>query len=62
MAKKKKVRELVRLVSSAGTGYEYLISKNKRSTPDKIKLNKYDPRARKHVEFVEQKLPSPKKR
>ena len=62
MAKKKNVRELIRLVSTAGTGYEYVTSKNKRSTPDKLNFKKYDPRAKAHVEFKEQKLPSPKKR
>ena len=56
-----KVRDKIRLVSSAGTGYTYYTTKNKRTKPDKIKLMKYDPRARKHVEFVEAKMPNPKK-
>ena len=55
-------RDLIRLVSSAGTGYEYVTSKNKRTMQGKLKLMKYDPRVRKHVEFIEQKMPSPKKR
>lgn len=54
-------RELIRLVSSAGTGYEYVTSKDKRKMPGKLTLKKYDPRIRKHVDFVEQKMPSPKK-
>jgi large subunit ribosomal protein L33 len=55
------MRELIRLVSSAGTGYTYYTSKNKRTTPEKLKLKKYDPVVRKHVEFVEGKMPNPKK-
>ena len=54
------MRELVQLVSTAGTGYFYVTTKNKRTTTEKLKLKKYDPRARKHVEFVEKKMPNPK--
>ena len=54
-------RDLIRLVSSAGTGYTYYTSKNKRTKPEKLKLKKYDPVAKKHVEFVEAKMPSSKK-
>lgn len=50
------MREKIRLVSSAGTGYFYTTTKNKRKTPDKIKIKKYDPVVRKHVEFVEAKI------
>lgn len=52
------MREKIKLVSSAGTGYFYTTTKNKRSTPDKIKIKKYDPVVRKHVEFVEKKIKS----
>jgi large subunit ribosomal protein L33 len=52
----KAVREKIRLVSSAGTGYFYTTTKNRRTHPDKVKCMKYDPRVRKHVEFVEQKM------
>ncbi len=55
-------RDLIRLVSTAGTGYEYVTSKNRRTMPGKLKLKKYDPRAKKHVVFEEHKMPSPKKR
>lgn len=54
------MRELIRLVSTAGTGYHYYTSKNKRTKPEKLKIKKFDPVARKHVEFVEKKMPSPK--
>ena len=50
------MREKIRLVSSAGTGYFYTTTKNKRKTPDKLRIKKYDPKIRKHVEFVEAKI------
>ncbi|MEM1350067.1 MAG: 50S ribosomal protein L33 [Myxococcota bacterium] len=50
------MREKIKLVSSAGTGYFYTTMKNKRKTPDKLRLRKYDPKVGKHVEFVETKL------
>ncbi len=51
------MRELIQLVSTAGTGYFYTTSKNKTKTPDKLKFKKYDPKVRKHVLFEEKKLP-----
>jgi large subunit ribosomal protein L33 len=56
------MREKVRLVSSAGTGYAYYTDKNKTTTTDKLQFKKYDPRARKHVLFVEGKMPSHSKK
>jgi large subunit ribosomal protein L33 len=50
------MREKIKLESSAGTGYFYTTTKNKRTTPDKLELKKYDPVARKHVVFKETKL------
>jgi len=50
------MREKIKLVSSAGTGYFYTYKKNKRANPDKIRLKKFDPVVRKHVEFVEEKI------
>src|SRR5215204_2532823 len=47
---------LIKLVSTAGTGYFYTTKKNARSTTEKLNLKKYDPRARKHVEFKEAKI------
>ena len=47
---------LIKLVSSAGTGYFYTTKKNPRSTTEKLTLKKYDPKARKHVEFKEAKI------
>jgi large subunit ribosomal protein L33 len=47
------VRIQVRLVSTTGTGTVYLTSKNKRSTPGRLELRKYDKRVRRHVLFRE---------
>ena len=55
MAKKGK-REKIKLESTAGTGYFYTTTKNKKTTPGKLELKKYDPKARKHVLFKEKKL------
>jgi large subunit ribosomal protein L33 len=50
------MRDKIRLVSTAGTGFFYTTSKNKRNTPEKIELKKYDPVIRKHVAFKEAKI------
>lgn len=42
--------------SPAGTGYYYVTKKNARTMTDKLTLKKYDPVARKHVEFKEAKI------
>jgi len=52
----KSAREKIKLESSAGTGHFYTTSKNKKTTPDKLQLMKFDPRARKHVAYKETKL------
>jgi len=46
----------IKLVSSADTGYFYVAKKNSRTKTDKLVLKKYDPVARKHVEFRESKI------
>ncbi len=53
---KKSARLLIKLVSTARTGYFYVTEKNPRNTPWKLKLIKYDPKVNKHVLFEEQKL------
>ena len=50
------MREKVRMVSSAGTGHFYTTDKNKRTTPDKLEMKKYDPVVRKHVMYKEGKI------
>ncbi len=46
----------VRLNSTADTGYFYVTKRNTRSTTEKLSFRKYDPIARKHVEFREAKI------
>ncbi len=46
----------IRLNSTAGTGFFYVTKKNTRTMTDKLVLRKYDPVARKHVEFKEGKI------
>ncbi len=41
----------VKLVSTADTGYFYVTKKNSRTMTEKLNLKKYDPVAKKHVEF-----------
>jgi large subunit ribosomal protein L33 len=50
------MRDLIKLVSSAGTGHYYTTDKNKKNTPDKLVLKKYDPVIRRHVEYKEAKI------
>jgi len=50
------MRDKIKLVSTAGTGYYYTTDKNKRNTPDKLEFKKYDPKVRKHVLFKEAKI------
>jgi len=49
-------REKIKLESTAGTGHFYTTTKNKRTTPEKLEMVKYDPKARKHVAYKETKL------
>ena len=49
------IRPIIKLKSTAGTGYTYVTRKNKRNNPDRITLKKFDPIARKHVEFCEER-------
>ena len=50
------MREIIKLVSTAGTGHFYTTDKNSSSTPDKIEIKKFDPVARKHVVYKEEKI------
>jgi large subunit ribosomal protein L33 len=51
---KKGAREKVRLKSSESSEV-YWTFKNKRNTPDRMELSKYDKKLRKHVKFKEAK-------
>jgi large subunit ribosomal protein L33 len=50
------MRDKIKLVSSAGTGHFYTSTKNKTKKGEKLELKKYDPKARKHVNYKESKL------
>ena len=52
----KAVTTKIKLVSSADTGFYYVTKKNSRTKTEKIVKKKYDPVARKHVEFRESKI------
>ena len=49
-------REKIKLESTAGTGHFYTTDKNKKTTPEKLEMMKFDPVARKHVAFREAKI------
>ena len=46
----------IKLVSSADTGFFYVTKKNPRTQTEKLSFRKYDPVARKHVDFKEAKI------
>ena len=46
----------IKLLSTAGTGFFYVTKKNARTMTEKLVVKKYDPVARKHVEFKEGKI------
>ncbi len=48
--------QLIKMESTAGTGYFYVAKKNPRTLTEKLQFKKYDPVARKHVIFKETKL------
>jgi LSU ribosomal protein L33P len=50
------MREKIKLESTAGTGHFYTTTKNKKKTTEKLVLKKFDPVARKHIEYKETKL------
>ncbi|MBN2679556.1 50S ribosomal protein L33 [Acidithiobacillus montserratensis] len=50
------MRDKIKMVSTAGTGHFYTTTKNKKTTPDKLEMKKYDPKARKHVAYREDKI------
>ena len=48
----------IKLVSTEGTGFYYVTKKNPRNITEKMVFRKYDPVAKKHVEFKEAKIKS----
>jgi len=49
------LRPIIKLNSTAGTGFTYVTRKNRRNNPDRIVLKKFDPVVRKHVDFREER-------
>ncbi len=47
---------LIKMVSSADTGYYYVTKKNPRTQTEKMEMKKYDPVVRKHVVFKEGRI------
>ncbi|MCH8918564.1 MAG: 50S ribosomal protein L33 [Proteobacteria bacterium] len=54
MAKKSTI--VIKMESTAGTGYFYVAKKNPRTLTEKLEKRKYDPVVRKHVIFKEAKI------
>jgi len=52
----KPTTQLIKMVSTADTGYFYVTKKNPRTMTEKLSLRRYDPRVRKHVIFKESKI------
>ncbi|WP_214316984.1 50S ribosomal protein L33 [Nonomuraea sediminis] len=49
------LRPVIKLRSTAGTGYTYITRKSRRNDPDRLTLTKYDPIVRQHVLFREER-------
>jgi large subunit ribosomal protein L33 len=49
------IRPIVKLRSTAGTGYTYVTRKNRRNDPDRLVLRKSDRVIRRHVDFREER-------
>ncbi len=55
MAKSTDKRPIIKLRSTAGTGFTYVTKKNKTNTRERLELRKYDPVVRQHVIFKEER-------
>ena len=53
---KKGAREIIKMESTAKTGFFYTTTKNRKTSTGKMELKKYDPVVRKHVTFKETKI------
>ncbi|MGR8009157.1 50S ribosomal protein L33 [Streptomyces hypolithicus] len=49
------LRPIIKIRSTAGTGYTYVTRKNRRNNPDRMTLRKFDPVLRRHVDFREER-------
>ena len=50
------MRDIIKMTCANCNRANYVTTKNKRTMPEKMRIKKYDPRAKKHVEFVEGKI------
>ncbi len=55
MARAADLRPAIRLRSTAGTGFTYVTRKNRRNDPERLVLRTFDPVARQHVDFREER-------
>ncbi len=55
MAHRVDLRPIIKLRSTAGTGFTYVTRKNRRNNPDRMVLRKYDPVIRRHTDFREER-------
>ncbi len=55
VARRNELRPVIKMRSTAGTGYTYVTRKNRRNDPDRLVMRKYDPIVRRHVEFREER-------
>ena len=49
------LRPVIKIRSTAGTGYTYVTRKSRRNDPDRLVIRKYDPVTGRHVEFREER-------
>ena len=49
------LRPVIKLRSTAGTGYTYVTRKSRRNDPDRLVIRKYDPVIGRHSEFREER-------
>lgn len=47
------IRPVIKLRSTAGTGYTYVTKKNRRNDPDRLEAKKYCPNCNKHTAHKE---------
>ena len=52
---KNEKRPIIKLKSTAGTGYTYVTRKNKTNTRERLEIKKNDPVVRQHVAFREER-------
>ncbi len=52
----KKGNRIIIKLKSTVSGHSYYVTKNRINTTDKIKIKKFDPTVRKHVDYEEKKV------